>query len=68
MIKVVVDYRNLKFFVYEEDRLTMDNLLPVEVQRAVILQVVHDYAEMISRVLKEQLAIDPDVLRQALVH
>ena len=68
MIKVVVDYRNLKFFVYEEDRLTMDNLLPVEVQRAVILQVVHDYAEMISRVLKEQLATDPDVLRQALVH
>ena len=68
MINVVVDYRNLKFFVYEEDRLTMDNLLPVEVQRAVILQVVYDYAEMISRVLKEQLATDPDVLRQALVH
>ena len=68
MINVVVDYRNLKFFVYEEDRLTMDNPLPVEVQRAVILQVVHDYAEMISRVLKEQLAIDPDVLRQALVY
>ena len=68
MINVVVDYRNLKFFVYEEDRLTMDNLLPVEVQQAVILQVVHDYAQMISRVLKEQLANDPDVLRQALVH
>ena len=68
MIKVVVDYRNLKFFVYEEDGLTMDNPLPVEVQRAVILQVVHDYAEMISRVLKKQLATDPDVLRQALVH
>ena len=68
MIKVVVDYQNLKFFVYEEDRLTMDNPLPVEMQRAVILQVVHDYAEMISRVLKEQLATDPDVLRQALVH
>ena len=50
MIKVVVDYQNLQFFVYEEDRLTMDNLLPVDVQRAVILQVVHDYAEMISRV------------------
>lgn len=68
MINVVVDYRNLKFFVYEEDRLTMDNLLPLEVQQAVILQVVHDYAEMISRVLKEQLANDPDVLRQTLVH
>ena len=68
MINVVVDYRNLKFFVYKEDRLTMDNLLPLEVQQAVILQVVHDYAEMISRVLKEQLANDPDVLRQTLVH
>lgn len=68
MINVVVDYRNLKFFVYEEDRLTMNNLLPVEVHRAVILQVVQDYAEMISRVLKEQLATDPDVLRQSLVH
>ncbi len=68
MIEVVVDYRNLQFFVYEDGRLTMDNPLPVEVQRAVILQVIHDYAEMISRVLKEQLSTDPDVLRQALVH
>jgi len=46
----------------------VENRLPVEVQQAVILQVVHDYAEMISRVLKEQLATDPDVLLQALVH
>ena len=68
MVEVVVDYRNLKFFVYEEGRLTMDNSLPDEVQQAVILQVVHDYAEMISRVLKEQLATDPEVLRQAMVH
>ena len=68
MVEVVVDYRNLKFFVYEEGRLTMDNPLPDEVQQALILQVIHDYAEMISRVLKEQLATDPEVLRQAMVH
>ncbi len=68
MVEVVVDYRNLKFFVYEEGRLTMENPLPVEVQQALILQVIHDYAEMISRVLKEQLATDPEVLRQTMVY
>ena len=57
----------MQFMVYQDDQL-QDNPLSVKVQRAVILQVVYDYAEMISRVLKEQLAIDPDVLRQALVH
>ena len=67
MVKIMVDYRNLQFFITENGQ-QQDNPLPVEVQRAVILQVVHDYAEMISRVLKEQLATDPDVLRQALVH
>lgn len=68
MVEVVIDYRNLKFFVYEEGRLTMENPLPVEVQQALILQVIHDYAEMISRVLKEQLATDPEVLRQTMVY
>ena len=67
MITTQIDYRNMQFMVYQDDQL-QDNPLPVKVQRAVILQVVYDYAEMISRVLKEQLAIDPDVLRQALVH
>ena len=67
MILIHIDYRNLQFIIYQHDK-PMENPLPVEVQQAVILQVVHDYAEMISRVLKEQLATDPDVLRQALVH
>ena len=67
MISILLDYRNLQFFVYQDDQL-QDNPLSVKVQRAVILQVVYDYAEMISRVLKEQLATDPDVLRQSLVH
>lgn len=67
MITTQIDYRNMQFMVYQDDQL-QDNPLPVEVQRAVILQVVHDYAEMISRVLKEQLVTDPDMLLQALVH
>ena len=67
MITTQIDYRNMQFMVYQDDQL-QDNPLPVEVQRAVILQVVHNYAEMISCVLKEQLANDPDVLRQTLVH
>ena len=67
MILIHIDYRNLQFIIYQHDK-PMENPLPVEVQQAVILQVVHDYAEMISRVLKEQLATDPDVLLQALVH
>ena len=67
MITTQIDYRNMKFMVYQDDQL-QENPLPMKVQRAVILQVVHDYAEMISRVLKEQLATDPDVLRQSLVH
>lgn len=50
MVEVVVDYRNLQFLITKHGKWTMDNPLPVEVQRAVILQVVHDYAEMISRV------------------
>ena len=67
MISIHIDYRNLQFIIYQHDK-PVENPLPVDVQRAVILQVVHDYAEMISRVLKEQLATDPDVLRQTLVH
>ena len=67
MTSIHLDYRNLQFGIYQHSK-WVENPLPVEVQRAVILQVVYDYAEMISRVLKEQLATDPDVLRQALVH
>ena len=67
MISILLDYRNLQFGIYQNGK-WVENPLPVEMQRAVILQVVQDYAEMISRVLKEQLATDPDVLRQALVH
>ena len=67
MINIQIDYQNMQFMVYQNGQL-QDNPLPVKVQRAVILQVVHDYAEMISRVLKEQLANDPDVMRQAMVH
>ena len=67
MITTQIDYRNMQFMIFDNGALH-DNPLPLEVQQAVILQVVHDYAEMISRVLKEQLAIDPDVLPQALVH
>ena len=67
MISIHTDYQNMQFIIYQHDK-PVENPLPVEVQRAVILQVVHDYAEMISCVLKEQLATDPDVLRQALVY
>lgn len=67
MITTQIDYQNLQFMVFENNAL-QDNPLPVEVQRAVIKQVVKDCSESISRQLNNALALDPDVLRQSKVH
>ena len=67
MITTQIDYRNMQFMVYQDDQL-QDNPLPVEVQRAVILQVIEHCSEIISCLLKEQSDTDPDGVRQALVH
>lgn len=66
MITTQIDYQNLQFMVFENGAL-QDNPLPVEVQRAVIKQVVEDCFESICRRLNE-LSTDPDVLRQSKVH
>ena len=68
MVEVVVDYRNLKFFVYEEGRLTMDNPLPLEVQQALILQVIHDVIQEIRAQINEQVPDRPPGLKEWMIH
>lgn len=67
MINVLIDYQNLQFMVFDNGQL-QDNLLLVEVQQAVILQVIEHCVEILSCLLEEQTCSDPDVLRQALVY
>ena len=67
MVKIMVDYRNLQFFITENGQ-QQDNPLPVEVQRAVILQVIHDVAESFRRELRGQINEDPPSLKAHLIH
>ena len=68
MIEVVVDYRNLQFCVYEDGRLTMDNPLPVEVQRAVIQKIIAEVAENFRQELRGQITSRPPGLDDILLH
>lgn len=67
MITLQIDYRNMQFMVYQDGHL-QHNPLPVEVQRSVIEQVIHDCSESICRQLNEQLATDPEALRRSALH
>lgn len=68
MIEVVVDYRNLQFFVYEDGRLTMDNPLPVEVQRAVLNKVIHDVVNEIRAQINADVPDRPPGLKEQILH
>ena len=67
MITTQIDYRNMQFMVYQ-DYQPQDNPLPAEVQRAVILQVIHDVAESFRRELRGQINEDPPSLKAHLIH
>lgn len=67
-VSVQIDYYNLKFMVYEDDRLTMDSPLPSEVQKALLLQVIHDVVEEIRAQLNSQLSDSPTELKSHLIH
>lgn len=68
MIEVVVDYRNLQFFVYEDGRLTMDNPLPVEVQRVVLNKVIHDVVNEIRAQINADVPDRPPGLKEQILH
>ena len=67
MISIILDYRNLQFGIYQHGK-PVENPLPVEVQRAVILQVIHDVAESFRRELRGQINEDPPSLKAHLIH
>lgn len=67
MINIQIDYQNMQFMVYQNGQL-QDNPLPVEVQRVVILQVIHDVAESFRRELRGQINEDSSSLKAHLIH
>ena len=67
MISIILDYRNLQFGIYQHGK-PVENPLPVEVQRAVILQVIHEVAESFRRELRGQINEDPPSLKAHLIH
>lgn len=68
MISVQIDYYNLKFMVYEDDRLTMDSPLPSEVQKALLLQVIHDVVEEIRAQINGDVPDRPPGLKEQMIH
>lgn len=67
MIGIQINYQNMQFIIYQHDK-PVENPLPVEVQRAVILQVIHDVAESFRRELRGQINEDPPSLKAHLIH
>ncbi len=67
MINIQIDYQNMQFMVFDDGKL-QHNPLPVEMQRAVILQVIHDVAESFRRELRGQINEDPPSLKAHLIH
>jgi len=66
MIEAQLDYCNLQFLIYQDGKL-VDNLLPVEVQRVVIEQIIRENTQKIYRELDEKLSPE-NVLRQLAAH
>lgn len=62
MNTVTIDYLNMQFMVYQDGQL-QHNLLPVEVQRVVIEQIIRENTQKIYRELDEKLSPE-NVLRQ----
>lgn len=67
MVKIVVDYRNFQFLITENGQ-QQDNPLPVEVQRAVIEQIIAEVAENFRQELRGQITIRPPGLDDILLN
>ncbi len=63
---VQIDYVNLQFMVFNNGKL-LDNPLPVEVQRAVILKILQEVAECIRTQIIHGLSDDPPGLKEHLL-
>ena len=68
MVSVQIDYYNLKFMIYEDDKLTMDSPLPAEIQKALLLQVIHDVIEEIRAQLNADAPDRPPGLKEQMIH
>lgn len=66
MITAKIDYRNLQFILYQDNK-PVENPLPAEVQRVVIEQIIRETTGKIYRQLDEKLYID-NVLRRLAAH
>lgn len=67
MITTQIDYRNLQFMVFKDGK-PVDNPLPAQAQRVVILNIIEDVAESFRRELRGQMAEDPPGLEEHLLH
>ena len=67
MMSARIDYRNLQFIIYQDNK-PVENPLPAEVQRVVILKIIDDVAENFRQELRGQMTDQPPGLDDILLN
>ena len=67
MMTAQIDYRNLQFLLYQDDK-PVENPLPAEVQRVVILHIIHDVITEIRAQINGDVPDRPPGLKEQTIH
>ena len=67
MITAKIDYRNLQFILYQDNK-PVENPLPAEVQRVVLKQVIHDVVNETRAQINKDVPDRPPGLKEQMIH